>query len=79
MRSPNIRRHTAPQVDLTLIRDFPIREGHKVQFKLSAFNATNTPIFNIPNTTPTSPLFGVVPVTQMNLPRSVELGFRYAF
>ena len=79
LRSPTIRRHTAPNVDLTLIRDFPIREGHKLQFKLSAFNATNTPIFNNPNTTPTSPLFGVVPVTQMNLPRSVELGFRYAF
>ncbi len=24
-------------------------------------------------------LFGVVPVTQINLPRGVELGFRYAF
>ncbi|MBI4876443.1 MAG: TonB-dependent receptor [Acidobacteria bacterium] len=78
-RSPNIRRHTAPQLDLTLIRNFRIREGHKFQFKLSAFNATNTPIFNDPNTTPTSPLFGVVPITQMNLPRSVEIGLRYSF
>ncbi|MCL4402349.1 MAG: TonB-dependent receptor [Acidobacteria bacterium] len=79
LRSPNIRRHTAPQLDLTLIRNFHLGERHKMQFKLSAFNATNTPIFNNPNTTPTSPLFGVVPITQMNLPRSVELGFRYSF
>ena len=79
LRSPNIRRHTAPQVDLTLIRDFRIRERQKFQFKLSAFNASNTPIFDSPNVTPTSPLFGVVPITQMNLPRSVEIGLRYSF
>jgi len=24
-------------------------------------------------------LFGVVPITQINLPRSIELGMRYAF
>jgi hypothetical protein len=39
----------------------------------------NTPIFDPPNTSPSSSLFGVVPVTQINLPRDVELGFRYAF
>ena len=77
--SPNIRRHTQPQTDMTLIRDFRIREGHKVQVKVSAFNVTNSPIFNFPNTTPTSTLFGVVPITQLNLPRSVEIAFRYVF
>ncbi len=78
-RSPNIRRHAAPQFDMSLIRDFRLREGHRFQFKLSAFNFANSPVFGFPNTTPTSPLFGVVPITQINLPRSVELGFRYAF
>ena len=77
--SPNIRRHTQPQTDMTLIRDFRIREGHKVQVKVSAFNVTNSPIFNFPNTSPTSTLFGVVPITQLNLPRSVEIAFRYVF
>jgi hypothetical protein len=79
LRSPNIRRHTAPQIDLAINRDFRIREGHTFQFKVSAFNVSNTPIFNFPNTSPTSPLFGVVPITQINLPRSVEIGFRYVF
>jgi hypothetical protein len=79
LRSPNIRRHTAPQLDATLIRKFRITEGHTLQFKASAYNATNTPIFNFPNTSPTSSLFGVVPITQLNLPRNVELGLRYAF
>jgi hypothetical protein len=79
LRSPNIRRHTAPQVDLTLTREIRIRESHRLQFKATAFNASNTPIFNFPNTSPTSPLFGVVPVTQINSPRSIELAFRYSF
>jgi hypothetical protein len=79
LRSSSIRRHTAPQIDLTLIRSFRISEGHRLQFKVSAFNATNSPIFDFPNTNPNSQLFGVVPITQLNMPRSVELGFRYAF
>ncbi len=79
LRSPNIRRHTAPQVDATLIRSFRLREGHRVQFKASAFNLSNTPVFDFPNLDPNSPLFGVVPVTQINSPRSIELGFRYVF
>jgi hypothetical protein len=79
LRSPNIRTYTEPQVSAVLIREFPIHENHRFQFKLSAFNLTNTPLFGAPNTSPTSTLFGVVPITQTNLPRSIELGFRYAF
>jgi Carboxypeptidase regulatory-like domain len=79
LRSPNIRIHSAPQLDIDLIRDFQIREDHKLQFKLSSYNFTNTPIFGAPNTSPTSPLFGVVPISQVNLPRVIELGLRYSF
>ncbi len=79
LRSPNIRRHTAPQLDATLIRSFQTREGQRLEFKASAFNLTNTPVFDFPNIDPNSPLFGVVPVTQINSPRSIELGFRYVF
>ena len=77
--SSTIRSHSAPQLDVVLIRSFRIREGHRFQFKASAFNVSNTPIFSSPNTSPSSNLFGVVPITQRNLPRSVELAFRYAF
>jgi hypothetical protein len=76
---PNIRRHTARQVDASLNRDYFIRVGHKFQFKVGAYNLTNTPIFGFHTTDPASPLFGVVPITQFNNPRSVEWGCRYVF
>ncbi len=79
LRSPTVRQYFRPQYDATIIRNFRIKEGHQAQFKVSAFNLTNTPIFGPPNTSPSSSLFGVVPVTQTNLPRDVELGFRYSF
>lgn len=75
----SVRGYVAPQVNANLIRDFRLGERRKLQFKLSAYNATNTPIFGFPNTSPTSPLFGQIQPTQTNLPRSLELGFRYAF
>ena len=79
LRSPNIRRHTAPQFNTSVLRTFRLSEKHRLQFKASAFNLSNTPIFGAPNTTPTSPLFGVVPITQINLPRAVELGVKFSF
>jgi hypothetical protein len=79
LRSPNLRRNTAPQFNSELIRTFQITERHRFQLKVSAFNIANTPIFGAPNNNPASPLFGRVPITQINLPRSMELGFRYFF
>jgi hypothetical protein len=50
-----------------LLGSFRIRESHSLQFKVSAFHLSNTP------------LFGLVPITRINSPRSIELGFRYVF
>jgi hypothetical protein len=77
--SNTIRRNSAPQFNSSLIRTFRVAERQNFQFKLSAFNLSNTPVFGNPNNNPASPLFGVVSITQINLPRAVELGFRYSF
>lgn len=79
LRSPNLRRNSAPQFNVTLFRNFRIHERRNFELRGSAYNIANTPVFGNPNTTPTSPLFGVVPVTQINLPRAVEIGLRFSF
>src|SRR5262249_38489573 len=72
--SPNIRRFTAPQASAVAMRSFRVTERQRLTLRASAFNLTNTPIFGAPNNNPASPLFGVVPITQINLPRSVDWG-----
>jgi hypothetical protein len=66
-------------MDAVVIRDFRIREGHTLQFRTEASNIMNTPIFDFPNTTPTSNQFGMVLPSQLNRPREVEFAFRYSF
>jgi hypothetical protein len=77
--SPNLRAPTAPQFNIGVSRQFAIHENHKFEFKALAYNATNTPLFNGPNTDPTSSLFGTITLTQANLPRVIDLNFRYSF
>ncbi len=63
-----VRRHGDPQ--------FQDQGRSRVSIQGLCVNFTNTAVFGAPNTSPSSSLFGVVPVTQINLPRDVELGFR---
>jgi hypothetical protein len=49
-RTTAIRTPWAPQVQLGMQKQFPIREGLNLLFRAEAFNLTNTPIFNGPDT-----------------------------
>jgi len=44
--------------DFSLVKNFPIRESIKMQFRADAYNAWNHTNFNAPNTTPTNTAFG---------------------
>jgi hypothetical protein len=46
-------------VDLSIIRNFRLTRSKILQFRLEAFNVLNTPIWNDPNTTLSSPLYGL--------------------
>jgi Carboxypeptidase regulatory-like domain len=64
-------------IDTSIIRNF--RMGSKtLQFRLEAFNALNNPIWNDPNTTLTSPLYGTINSTRKPM-REVQLGVKYVF
>ena len=64
-------------VDTSIIRNFRMG-GKYIQFRLEAFNALNNPIWNDPNTTLTSPLYGTINTTRKPM-RELQLGLKYVF
>jgi hypothetical protein len=66
-RSTVIHAPWAEQTQLALQKQFPFTERARAQFRIEAFNMTNTPIFNGPNTNnPNSPIQQVagIPASQ---------------
>ena len=57
---PNIRDPWATRIDTSIFKIFPVGERVKVEFRAEAFNAFNTPIYSGPDTSVTSPTFGLV-------------------
>jgi hypothetical protein len=76
-----IRNPSAPIADLSLSKALKFTERYNAQVRLEAFNVTNTWIPNGPNTTVsiTNTSFGVIPSSQSNLNRQVQLGFKFLF
>ncbi len=64
--------------DLSFSKEFSIREGMKLQVRGEFFNFTNTPRFNVPNTSFGDILFGQVTST-LGSPRHMQIGARFEF
>jgi hypothetical protein len=77
-RLSSVRLSTAPNTDLSLIKNVTIREGVAFQFRAEAYNVWNQHAFTAnPNTTPTSTAFGTV--TTSSPPRALQLGVKLNF
>jgi hypothetical protein len=64
--------------DVSLFKDFKIRERLSGQFRAEALNATNSPLFANPNTQFGTANFGKI-TYQSNLARQLSLGVRFMF
>jgi hypothetical protein len=64
-------------VDASIIRNFRMR-SNTLQFRFEAFNLLNNPIWNDPNTTLTSPLYGTINSTRKPM-RELQLGVKFVF
>ena len=64
-------------VDTSIIRNFRI-SSKTLQFRLEGFNVLNNPIWNDPNTTLTSPLYGTITTTRKPM-RELQVGIKFVF
>jgi len=72
---PDVRTDRIRNWDVSLFKEFLLREKFNLQFRAEAFNAWNTPIFSSPNTSVTSAALGTV-TGQANAPRQIQFGLK---
>jgi hypothetical protein len=72
-RGPGIR-----TLDAALLKSIPTVEGQRIELRLEAQNATNTPIFGDPNTSFGSTSFGQITGTKIGA-RNLQFGLKYYF
>ena len=63
LRLTGLRADGYNNLDISVLKDFPIRERVAFQVRAEATDALNHAMFSSPNTTPTSTLFGQVTST----------------
>jgi Carboxypeptidase regulatory-like domain len=74
----NLRSDGVHNEDLSLSKEFVVREGMKLQVRGEFFNFTNTPRFNVPGTGFGGTQFGLVTST-LGSPRHMQVGARFEF
>jgi hypothetical protein len=65
-------------LDFSAHKDFRIKEGHALQFRMEAFNFLNHPVWGFPNATFSSPQFGRITSTSGSM-RQMQLALKYTF
>jgi hypothetical protein len=66
------------KVDLTLIKNFRIREGQDLVFRVEAFNLANRTHFGLPVRVLEAPSFGNAVTTSVNS-RQIQIAIKYLF
>ncbi|MBI4903106.1 MAG: TonB-dependent receptor [Acidobacteria bacterium] len=77
---PNITSDGVYNLDLSIFKNFPVRERMQVQFRAESFNLTNTPTFDTPGRAINAATFGTVTATAFfPKPREVQFALRFMF
>jgi hypothetical protein len=78
MERNSLRSDWRRNLDLSLFRSFPITETKRLEFRMEAFNTTNTPVFGIPVNDLTDPNFGSV-LSTANTERQLQFALKFYF
>ena len=74
----NVRSPWSFTTNLSLGKQFSIRESMNFEFRIEAQNAFNHPVFGTPNTSVDDPNFGQITYTSVG-PREIQLGMKFNF
>ena len=74
----SLRADWGRNLDLSLFRNFQFSESKMLEFRLEAFNLTNTPVFSMPDNNLTDGNFGQVSSTA-NKERQLQLALKFYF
>jgi hypothetical protein len=80
-------------LDLSIFKELPITESKRFEFRAEMFNATNTPVWAVPNTSldapcvpidPANPAKGCTPLfgrisSTANVARQIQFGLKFYF
>ncbi|MBI2688958.1 MAG: TonB-dependent receptor [Acidobacteria bacterium] len=76
--TPDFRTQGTANYDLSLFKNFQIRESIRAQFRFESFNAFNRVQFAAPNTTAGATAFGQI-TAQQNTPRQLQVALKLIF
>ena len=74
----NLRGPGQANLDLSLVKNIPIREQIHLQFRAESFNTLNHPQFDLPNTSIGTSSAGVIS-DQQNKPRDIQFALKLVF
>jgi hypothetical protein len=73
LRGPQYR-----HLDASITKEFDLGGSRRLEFRVEAFNLTNTPNFDFPNAQLGNKSFGMISATR-GTPRQLQLAARFAF
>jgi hypothetical protein len=77
-RTLGIRGPKFNTLDMALLKNWRVKEGQRIEFRLESSNTRNHPVFSDPPNSYGASNFGVISGTKVGS-RSVQLGFKYYF
>jgi hypothetical protein len=79
-RFPDVNEPTEPQWSFSFFKNNRIGGTKNLQIRVEIFNVFNVRVYGAPNTDPRAGNFGIVDTaSQVNFPRTIQLGARLAF
>jgi outer membrane receptor protein involved in Fe transport len=79
-RFPDVNEPTEPQWSFSFFKNTSVGAGNTLQIRIETFNVFNVRVYGGPNTNPASANFGIVDTaSQVNFPRTIQVGVRLAF